>query len=55
MKAVVLFALGVLVGSLAGFLSPWWFLGFLPLSAGLIWAAYGLDFEEVASGPPPPR
>lgn len=55
MTAVLLFALGVVAASLAGFLSPCWFLGFLPLSAGLIWAAYGLDFgQEVASGPPPP-
>jgi hypothetical protein len=52
--AVALYVLGVLCASAVGFLSPLWFLGFGPLAAGLIWAAYGLDFErEVASGTPP--
>lgn len=57
MKLVWLaFALGVIAASLAGFFSPWWFLGFIPLAAGLIWAAY--DLVEVASdepSPPPQR
>jgi hypothetical protein len=42
------YALGVLAGSLAGFFSPLWFLGFLPLGAGLVWAAY--DIVEVTGG-----
>lgn len=46
----VAYSLGVVVASLAGFFSPWWFLGFVPLSAGLIWAAY--DLVEVASDEP---
>jgi len=42
-KAVwLVYALGVVAGSLVGFLSPLWYLGFVPLSAGLIWAAYDL-------------
>lgn len=57
MKLVWLtYALGVTAASLAGFLSPWWFLGFIPLSLGFIWAAY--DLVEVASdepSPPTPR
>lgn len=43
---------GVIAGAAVGFFSPWWFLGFAPLSAGLIWAAY--DLEEVASDEPSP-
>lgn len=46
-----LYALGVCCGALTGFLSPLWFLGFVPLSAGLVWAAY--DLVEVASAEPP--
>ncbi len=37
-----LYAAGVASGSLAGFLSPWRWLGFVPLAAGLVWAAYDL-------------
>lgn len=44
------FALGVIAAAAAGFLSPLWFLGFIPLSAGLIWAAY--DLVEVPDGEP---
>ena len=54
--ARLLYALGVICGALLGFLSPLWFLGFGPLCAGLIWAAY--DLTEVASAEPastPPR
>lgn len=36
------YGLGVIAGSLVGFLSPLWYLGFIPVSAGLIWAAYDL-------------
>jgi hypothetical protein len=43
MRLVWLFyGLGIIAASLPGFLSPLWFLGFIPLSAGLIWAAYDL-------------
>lgn len=51
LRVFVVYALGVVCGSLVGFLSPLWWLGFAPLSAGLIWAAY--DLVEVASGEPP--
>lgn len=44
----LLYGLGVALAALVGFLSPLWFLGFAPLSAGLIWAAY--DLVEVAGG-----
>lgn len=47
-----LYALGVVAGALAGFFSPLWFLGFLPLAAGLVWAAYDFDLVEVANGEP---
>ena len=50
---LVLYALGVLCASAVGFFSPCWFLGFGPLSVGLI-ATVFIDFErEVASGKPP--
>ena len=49
MRAVWLaYALGVIVGSLVGFCSPLWYLGFAPLSLGLVWAAY--DLVEVPDG-----
>lgn len=44
------YAAGVASASAAGFCSPLWFLGFIPLSAGLIWAAY--DLVEVPNGEP---
>lgn len=54
MKLVwLVYALGVAAACLAGFLSPYWFLGFVPLSAGLVWAAY--DLVEVASDEPSPQ
>lgn len=46
--ARTLYALGVLALALAGFFSPLWFLGFMPLGAGLVWAAY--DLTEVTDG-----
>lgn len=49
--AHTLYALGVLSFALVGFLSPLWFLGFLPLGVGSIWAAY--DLVEVKSAQPP--
>lgn len=48
---LALYALGLFSLALAGFFSPAWYLGFLPLGAGLIWAAY--DLEEVPDGVPP--
>ncbi len=53
--AVVLYALGVLAGSAAGFASPLWFLGFVPLAIGLIWAAYDLVEVSDAESPPAPQ
>lgn len=47
----LLYTLGVLCAAALGFLSPLWFLGFGPLSVGLIWAAY--DLVEVAGAEPP--
>jgi len=44
------YAAGVCAGSAAGFCSPLWFLGFIPLSAGLVWAAY--DLVEVTNDEP---
>lgn len=44
------YASGVTAGSAAGFFSPLWYLGFVPLCAGLIWAAY--DLVEVPDGEP---
>jgi hypothetical protein len=53
---VVLFVLGVIVASLTGFFCPFWYLGFIPLAAGLLAAPYVIDFErEVTSGAPPSR
>lgn len=46
----VVYAAGVASGSAAGFCSPLWFLGFIPLSAGLVWAAY--DLVEVDGAKP---
>lgn len=48
--AKLTYAFGVVCGSFVGFFSPFWFLGFAPLAAGLIWAAY--DLVEVAGGEP---
>ena len=45
------YATGVAAGSAAGFCSQFWFLGFLPLSAGLLYAAY--DLVEVTDGDAP--
>jgi hypothetical protein len=44
------YGFGVAALALVGFLSPLWFLGFLPVGAGLIWAAY--DLVEVTDGEP---
>jgi hypothetical protein len=47
-RDVPVYALGVLCLALTGFFSPLWFLGFVPLGAGLLWASY--DMVEVTSG-----
>lgn len=47
-RDVPVYALGVLCLALVGFFSPFWFLGFLPLGAGLLWASY--DMVEVTRG-----
>ena len=49
--ARLVYAAGVAAGAATGFLSPYPFLGFVPLSAGLIWAA--LNLVEVDGGEPP--
>lgn len=55
MKRVWLtYAAGVAAGSAAGFCSPLWFLGFVPLSAGLVWAAYDLVEVPGDDAPKPP-
>jgi hypothetical protein len=48
------YSAGVVAGAAAGFCSPLWYLGFVPLSAGLVWAAYDLveaDDGESSSAP----
>ena len=54
-RVLALYALGVLAASAAGFLSPFWFLGFLPLAAGLVWAAYDLVEVTDAESPSTPQ
>lgn len=55
-RVLVVYGLGVLCAALAGFLSPLPYLGFLPLAAGLIWAAYDLtEVGESDDAPKPPR
>lgn len=50
-----LFIAGVACGSATGFFSPFWFLGFVPLSAGLVWAAYNVVEVPDGSDSPTPR
>lgn len=50
-RAVVLYLFGVTLLTLAGFFSPFWYLGFVPLGAGAVWAAYDLiDVGEAQRG-----
>lgn len=49
------YALGVAAASSAGFFSPLWYLGFLPLALGLVWAAYDLVEVPDAESPPTPQ
>ena len=48
-----LYALGVIAASSAGFFSPCWFLGFVPLSVGLVYAALDLVPEVPDESPTP--
>lgn len=48
----IAYVTGVASASLAGFFSPSWYLGFLPLAAGLIFAAYDLAEEDTGGDPP---
>lgn len=48
---LALYALGVVCASLAGFCSPLWYLGFVPLAVGLIWCAYDLVAVDDESKP----
>lgn len=46
MRAVwAVYLSGVAAVSCAGFFSPFWFLGFVPVGVGLVWAAYDLIGE----------
>lgn len=48
-----LYTVGVLCAAITGFCSPVWYLGFVPLSVGAIWAAYDLvDVKEPNDEPP---
>lgn len=49
------YAAGVAATSATGFCSPLWYLGFLPLGAGLIYAAYDLVEVTDADAPPTPQ
>lgn len=54
--ALAVYALGVLAAALVGFFSPLWFLGFAPLSVGILY--FALELMEVPDGessPPPKR
>lgn len=42
---VALFAAGALLLAIAGFCSPWWWTGFAPIGAGLIWLSYDIEVE----------
>ena len=49
-KVYSLFAAGVAAGATAGFLSPYWWTGFVAIAAGCIWAAYDLVDVKDADG-----
>lgn len=51
---VAVFAAGVVLISLVGFFSPVWYLGFVPLGAGAIWAAYFLIGADRGATRPAP-
>jgi hypothetical protein len=53
-KFVFLYLLCVAAAAAVGFLSPVWYLGFIPISFGAGWAAYDLiDVEEPRNGKSP--
>lgn len=53
-RVAAVYGAGVAAGSAAGFFSPLWFLGFIPLAAGLVWAAYDLvEADDDDSSPAP--
>ena len=54
-KALIVYALGIICAALTGFLSPLPYLGFAPLAAGLVWAAYDLMEGGGEDAPQPPR
>ncbi len=52
----LIYSAGVGCAAVVGFCSPVWYLGFGPLSAGLIWASYDLvdvPEKEAVDGKPP--
>lgn len=51
----LLYTLGVVLASLVGFFSPFWYFGFGPLAIGLVWAAYDLVEVSNAESPPDPQ
>lgn len=52
---VLTYTAGIAAGSATGFCSPLWYLGFLPLSAGLLYAAYDLVEVTDADAPTAPQ
>lgn len=48
--ARILYTTGVAFAALVGFLCPIWYLGFVPLSVGALWAAYDLIDVEGDDG-----
>lgn len=49
-RVQMLFGAGVAAGATAGFCSPWWWTGFVPIAAGCVWAAYDLVDVKDADG-----
>lgn len=45
---ILAYVAGVVLLACVGFFSPWWYLGFLPLGAGCVWAYY--DVVDVKDG-----
>jgi hypothetical protein len=49
-RADLAYVFGVLCAAATGFCSPVWYLGFVPLAAGSVWASYDLLDAEAPSG-----
>ena len=49
-RALVVYVVGLALLALIGFFSPVWYLGFLPLGFGALWASYDLINVEDARG-----